>query len=145
MNNQPGSNGEGYLAAQKLPVAMIQHCRIEPVLNPALVRMVNQRANAVIAVPDSVHQVLLTHGVAAEKCVTVFNAIDIRQSLPIREAMRQQLLTVQPKTFFGSIGSLIARKSHQHTLQAREKFSLAFPEADWRMVILGEGPQHDVL
>lgn len=100
MNNQPGSNGEGYLAAQKLPVAMIQHCRIEPVLNPALVRMVNQRANAVIAVPDSVHQVLLTHGVAAEKCVTVFNAIDIRQSLPIRETMRQQLLTVQPKTFF---------------------------------------------
>lgn len=146
MNNQPGSNAEGYLATHKLPVAVVQHCRIEPVLNPGLVRMVNQRADAVIAVSDGVRQVLLAHGVATEKCVTVFNAIDIRQSLPMRETMRQELLNVPPETFvFGSIGSLIARKSHQHTLHALEKFATAFPDADWRMVILGEGPQHDAL
>ncbi|MCX8959159.1 glycosyltransferase [Erwinia psidii] len=146
MNNQPGSNAEGYLATDKLPVAVVQHCRIEPVLNAGLVRMVNQRADAIIAVSSGVHKVLLEQGVAAEKCVTVFNAIDIRQTLPVRETMREQLLIVPPETFvFGSIGSLITRKSHHHTLQALEKFATAFPEADWRMVILGEGPQHNAL
>nr|WP_200871595.1 glycosyltransferase [Erwinia mallotivora] len=146
MNNQPGSNAEGYLAANNLPIAVVQHCRIEPVLNSGLVRMINQRASAVIAVSDGVNQVLLSHGVSAEKCFTVFNAIDISQALPAREAMRQKLLNVPPETFvFGSIGSLIARKSHHHTLQALAKFAAAFPDVDWRMVVLGEGPLHDAL
>ncbi|WP_158785268.1 glycosyltransferase [Pantoea sp. BAV 3049] len=146
MNNQPGSNAEGYLAAAGLPVIVVQHCRIEPVLTPELVELVNKRADAVIAVSTGVHGVLLAHGVAAEKCFTVFNAIDIRQQLPDREEMRRQLLNVQPETLvFGSIGSLIARKSNQHSLQALAKFAATFPEADWRMVILGEGPEHEAL
>ncbi|KAB8310518.1 glycosyltransferase [Erwinia endophytica] len=146
MNNQPGSNAEGYLAASGLSVAVVQHCRIEPVLTPALVRMVNQRASAVIAVSNGVREVLLAHGVSAEKCFTVFNAIDIQQPLPEREKMRRQLLDVPPETFvFGSIGSLIARKSHHHILLALKKFATAFPSADWRMVILGEGPEHAAL
>jgi len=142
MNNQPGSNAEGYLAARDLPVSVVQHCRIEPVLDRELVAMVNRRADAVIAVSNGVRKVLLANGVAAEKCLTVFNAIDIYQPLPERAAMRRQLPDVTDDTFvFGSIGSLIARKSNHHTLQALAKFAAAFPKADWRMVILGEGPE----
>jgi len=141
MNNQPGSNAEGYLAARDLAVSVVQHCRIEPVLDSELVAMVNRRADAVIAVSNGVRDVLLAKGVTAEKCFTVFNAIDIYQPLPEREKMRQQLLNVSENTFvFGSIGSLIARKANHHTLQALAKFAAAFPKADWRMVILGEGP-----
>lgn len=146
MNNQPGSNAEGYLAASDLAVSVVQHCRIEPVLDSELVAMVNRRADAVIAVSNGVRDVLLANGVKPEKCFTVFNAIDIYQPLPQRAAMRQQLLNVSDDTFvFGSIGSLIARKSHHHTLQALAKFAAAFPEADWRMVILGEGPEQAAL
>jgi len=141
MNNQPGTNAEGYLAASDLAVSVVQHCRIEPVLDSELVNMVNRRADAVIAVSNGVRDVLMANGVKAEKCFTVFNAIDIYQPLPERAAMRQQLLNVTDETFvFGSIGSLIARKSNQHTLQALAKFAATFPQADWRMVILGEGP-----
>ncbi|WP_034943190.1 glycosyltransferase [Erwinia oleae] len=141
MNNQPGSNAEGYLAAEGLPIAVVQHCRIEPVLNPQLVRLVNRRADAVIAVSNGVRKVLLDNGVAPEKCFTVFNAIDIHQRLPDRLTMRRELLDIEDDTFvFGSIGSLIARKSHHHVLSALEKFAAAFPQARWRMVILGEGP-----
>ena len=39
MNNQPGSNAEGYLAAEGLPGTLVQHCRIEPVLNHDLVEI----------------------------------------------------------------------------------------------------------
>lgn len=146
MNNQPGSNAEGYLAAEGLPVTVVQHCRIEPVLNHDLVEMVNRRGDAVIAVSYGVRDVLLANGVAAEKCFTVFNAIDIFQPLPPREQMRKQLLDVDDSTFvFGSIGSLIARKSNHHILQALGKFAAAFPQARWKMVILGEGPDLEAL
>lgn len=146
MNNQPGSNAEGYLAAAGLPVTVIQHCRIEPILNRDLVAMVNQRADAVIAVSDGVKNVLVANGVAADKCFTVFNAIDIWQPLPDRMEMRKQLLQVEDDCFvFGSIGSLIPRKSNHHILQALETFAATFPQANWRMVILGEGPDEEAL
>lgn len=146
MNNQPGSNAEGYLAAAGLSVTVVQHCRIEPVLNRDLVAMVNQRADAIIAVSEGVRNVLVANGVKPEKCFTVFNAIDIWQPLPARAEMRQQLLQVSEECFvFGSIGSLIPRKSNHHILQALEKFAAEFPQADWRMVILGEGPEEVAL
>ncbi|MEM6052783.1 glycosyltransferase [Erwinia sp. P7711] len=146
MNNQPGSNAEGYLAAAGLPVTVVQHCRIEPVLNRDLVAMVNQRADAIIAVSEGVRNVLLANGVKPEKCFTVLNAIDIWQPLPARAEMRQQLLQVSEECFvFGSIGSLIPRKSNHHILQALEKFAAEFPQADWRMVMLGEGPEEAAL
>ena len=44
MNNQPGSNEEGYLAGANLHARIIQHCRIEPVLTPPLVKLVNAHA-----------------------------------------------------------------------------------------------------
>ena len=44
MNNQPGSNEEGYLAGANLHARIIQHCRIEPVLTPPLVKLVNTHA-----------------------------------------------------------------------------------------------------
>lgn len=146
MNNQPGSNAEGYLAATGLPISVVQHCRIEPVLNRELVELVNRRGDAIIAVSDGVRNVLLANGVDPQKCFTVFNAIDIRQALPERQAMRHQLLNLASGTFvFGSIGSLIPRKSNHHILQALTKFSAEFPQADWRMVILGEGPEEEAL
>ena len=44
MNNQPGSNEEGYLAGANVHARIIQHCRIEPVLTPPLVKLVNTHA-----------------------------------------------------------------------------------------------------
>lgn len=145
MNNQPGSNEEGYLAAAKLQARLIQHCRIEPVLSPPLVKLVNAHATKVIAVSHGVEQVLLQHGIRPDLCTTVNNAIDIYQPLPDRRAMRQRL-GIDDETFvFGSIGSLIPRKANHHTLEALAQFSLKHPEAKWKMVLVGEGPERDAL
>ncbi|MSE19601.1 glycosyltransferase, partial [Pantoea agglomerans] len=58
MNNQPSTNVEGYLAARSLDVAVVQHCRIDPVLEPRLVSMVNQDCQAIIAVSQGVNNTL---------------------------------------------------------------------------------------
>ncbi|MHA2900649.1 glycosyltransferase [Enterobacter sp. H2G27] len=145
MNNQPGSNEEGYLAAANLQVRVIQHCRIEPVLTPPLVKMVNAHATKIIAVSHGVERVLLQHGVRPELCTTVNNAIDIHQPLPDRRAMRQRL-NIDDDTFvFGSIGSLIPRKANHHTLEALAQFSEKHPQAKWKMVLVGEGAERRAL
>lgn len=145
MNNQPGSNEEGYLAAAKLQARLIQHCRIEPVLTPPLVKLVNAHAAKIIAVSHGVERVLLHHGVRPELCTTVNNAIDIHQPLPDRRAMRQRL-GIDADTFvFGSIGSLIPRKANHHTLEALAKFSQKHPQAKWKMVLVGEGAERRAL
>ena len=145
MNNQPGSNEEGYLAAANLQARVIQHCRIEPVLTPPLVKLVNAHATKIIAVSHGVERVLLQHGVRPELCTTVNNAIDIHQPLPDRRAMRQRL-NIDDDTFvFGSIGSLIPRKANHHTLEALAQFSQKHPEAKWKMVLVGEGAERRAL
>ncbi|MCM7621505.1 glycosyltransferase [Enterobacter vonholyi] len=145
MNNQPGSNEEGYLAAANLQARVIQHCRIEPVLTPPLVKMVNAHATKIIAVSHGVERVLLQHGVRPELCTTVNNAIDIHQPLPDRRAMRQRL-NIDDDTFvFGSIGSLIPRKANHHTLEALAQFSEKHPQAKWKMVLVGEGAERRAL
>ncbi|MCK7260535.1 glycosyltransferase [Enterobacter asburiae] len=145
MNNQPGSNEEGYLAAANLQARVIQHCRIEPVLTPPLVKLVNAHATKIIAVSHGVERVLLQHGVRPELCTTVNNAIDIHQPLPDRSAMRQRL-NIDDDTFvFGSIGSLIPRKANHHTLEALAQFSEKHPQAKWKMVLVGEGAERRAL
>ena len=145
MNNQPGSNEEGYLAGAKLRARIIQHCRIEPMLSPPLVKLVNAHATKIIAVSHGVEHVLLQHGVRPELCTTVNNAIDIHQPLPDRRAMRRRL-NIDDDTFvFGSIGSLIPRKANHHTLGALAQFSRREPDAKWKMVLLGEGAERAAL
>ena len=145
MNNQPGSNEEGYLAGANLHARIIQHCRIEPVLTPPLVKLVNAHATKIIAVSHGVERVLLQHGVRPALCTTVNNAIDIHQPLPDRRAMRQRL-NIDDDTFvFGSIGSLIPRKANHHTLEALAQFSQRHPQAKWKMVLVGEGAERGAL
>ncbi|MFJ3458069.1 glycosyltransferase [Scandinavium goeteborgense] len=145
MNNQPGSNEEGYLAVRDLPVALVQHCRIEPVLSPSLVKLVNAQVDKIIAVSNGVKKVLLDNGVDAKYCVTVNNAIDIHQQLPDRMTMRQSLNISDDTFVFGSIGSLIARKANHHTLEALARFNQNHPNEKWKMILVGEGPERSAL
>ncbi len=141
MNNQPSTNVEGYIAARGLDVAVVQHCRIDPLMDARLVKIVNHDCQAVIAVSHGVNKTLCNSGVLAERCFTVSNAIDIHQPLPDRLEVRQRF-KLSPDTFvFGSIGSLILRKSNHHILQALGRFKRANPDADWKMVIVGAGPE----
>jgi len=141
MNNQPSTNVEGYLAAQDLDIAVVQHCRIEPLMNARLAKMVNDECDAVIAVSHGVNQALRDGGVEASRCFTVSNAIDIHQPLPDRAAVRQRLNLPAETFIFGTIGSLILRKSNHHVLQALSHFKQACPEANWKMIVVGDGPE----
>ncbi len=140
MNNQPSSNVEGYYSTAGLPTAIVQHCRIEPVLNRDVVRIVNKFCHSIISVSQGVQEQLLKRGVRSELCFTVFNGIDINQPLPDGANIRKELGATDDTFIFGSIGSLINRKAHHFTLLALDKFNRAFPEAKWMMVFVGEGP-----
>lgn len=137
MNNQPNSNVAGYFAAESLPVAVVQHCRIEPLLDPPIAARVNRGVRCVIAVSDGVRQTLVQGGVRPALCQTVFNGIDIHPPLPDGARLRESLGADARTFLFGSIGSLIARKAHDHTLQVLGAFQQAHPDARWKMVLVG--------
>ncbi|WP_413739307.1 glycosyltransferase [Sodalis sp. RH21] len=145
MNNQPSSNVEGYFSTTGLSTTVVQHCRIEPLLNRQIVKMVNDLCHAIISVSAGVQEKLVQSGVKQDICYTVFNGIDINQPLPDGRPLRQSLGADDQTFLFGSIGSLIPRKSHHHTLQALHLFNQAFPEARWKMIIVGAGPEHQKL
>lgn len=145
MNNQPSTNVEGYLAAESVPIAVVQHCRIEPQMTPQLVRMVNRTGDLIIAVSHGVHRALCESGVAAEKCAVVANAIDIHQPLPDPQKIRQQYALSSHTFLFGTIGSLILRKANHHVLQALATLRAACPQAEWKLMIVGSGPEQQKL
>lgn len=146
MNNQPITNIEGYLAAATLPdVAVIQHCRIEPHITRSVAKTVNRVANAIIGVSAGVQRKLVHSGIDAKRCFVVTNAIDTQQTLPTRQQMRAQANIPENCFVFGTISSLIKRKSVDHILRALARWRQAQPQAQWKMIILGSGPEEQRL
>ncbi|MFZ2627797.1 MAG: glycosyltransferase [Rugosibacter sp.] len=139
MNNQPASNLEGYLAAERVGVAVVQHCRIEPRINAVESAIVNRVAGAVICVSHGVRDALLRQGVAPQLCQVVHNGINTQQPLPAV----QSLADVAPGTLVvGTIGSLIKRKSVDHLLRAVAQLPM---DVAPHVLIVGEGPEAGAL
>lgn len=136
MNNQPSSNLEGYLAAEMAGVPAVQHCRIDAALNPLEISLANRVARRIICVSHGVAESLESQGIAPDKCTVVCNAIDGSQDLPPPAPLPA---AAAGRLVLGAVGSLIARKSVDHLLQAAatllEKDGLSV-----HLLIVGDGP-----
>lgn len=139
MNNQPRSNIEGYLAAEAAGLPVVQHCRIEPVMDAVTVRLVNRVASKVIGVSNGVVDALLQAGVDPAKCLPVFNGIDPDQVLPDGQEVRKQYGIGEHEVVFGAVGSLIERKGIRYVLEAASKLNVT--ETAFRLLLVGDGPQ----
>lgn len=138
VNNQPSSNLEAYLAAEKLGVPLIQHCRIEANLNDREVAVVNRVARAVICVSHGVAESLEKQGVIASKLAVVCNAIDGQQLLPPPEPLPD---LPKDAIVIGTVGSLIKRKAVDHLLRA----VAILGDARVHVLVVGAGPEKAVL
>ena len=143
MNNQPRSNIEGYLAAETVGIPVVQHCRIEPVMDASTSRLVNRVARRVIGVSNGVVDALLQAGVEPAKCLPVFNGIDPDQPLPDGQAVRKQYGIGEQEVVFGAVGSLIERKGIRYVLEAASKLNPT--ETPFRILLVGDGPQRTEL
>lgn len=135
MNNQPSSNLEGYLAGEAAGVPVVQHCRIEPNLQPHEAALVNRVARRIIGVSQGVVDVLAARQVSPERLAVVHNAIDCNASLP-----PPVILSPSPRgPVIGTIGQLTQRKGVLHLVQAVAALKA---EGLWvTCLVLGEGPQ----
>lgn len=135
MNNQPASNLEGYLAGEAAGVPVVQHCRIEPTLQPAEVAVVNRIAARVICVSQGVAEVLAALKVEENLLSVVHNAIDCRAPMPLPVVLDSD----EDELVVGTVGQLTARKGVMDLLRA----IVILREAGVRIrcLVLGEGPQ----
>lgn len=134
LNNQPSSNLEGYLAAEQAGLPVVQHCRIEPQMQPVEVAMVNRLATRIICVSQGVADVLAAQHVYECRLRVVHNAIDHRQLLPAPV----ELDPPASGLVVGTVGQLAVRKSVEHLLQAAAALRDEGVIVD--CLILGEGP-----
>jgi glycosyltransferase involved in cell wall biosynthesis len=145
MNNQPGSNVEGYLAAAAAGVPAVQHCRIEPTLMPAVVALVNKHAAKIICVSDGVRDTLIDAGIGVPPCLTVHNGIDCNQPLPDADGVRAAWGFPADAVVVGTVGQLIARKRVADLIQAVAQLARQKPARDLRIVVVGEGREAEAL
>jgi glycosyltransferase involved in cell wall biosynthesis len=142
MNNQPGSNVEGYLAAAETGVPAVQHCRIEPLLTPAVVALTNAHAAKIICVSDGVRDTLIDAGLAVPRCLTVHNGIDCNQVLPDVSTVIDARATwgfPADAILVGTVGQLIARKRVADLIHVVARLRRDQPQVDLRIVVVGEG------
>lgn len=145
MNNQPSSNLEGLLAAEMTGVRTIQHARITSPLNAFEVDMANRVLARMICVSDGLREYYIRQGIAADKCVTVHNGIDVN-SKPARPAnqVRQEWGIPETALLVGTVGQLVARKRVDQLLCAfahcRSRNSQAM-----KCLIVGDGPDRPML
>jgi glycosyltransferase involved in cell wall biosynthesis len=142
MNNQPGSNVEGYLAAAETGIPAVQHCRIEPQLTPPVVALTKTHAARIICVSDGVRDTLVAAGIGVPPCLTVHNGIDCNQILP----GAAKALTIRSAWGFptdavvvGTVGQLIARKRVADLIHAVARLRRDAPTLDLRIIVVGEG------
>ena len=139
MNNQPASNLEGYLAAMSTGVAVVQHCRVEPVVNAFERDQVNRTAAAVLCVSEGVRDALIRQGVRRELCRVIHNGIDVSQTMPDA----QGLPGVAPgKLVVGVVASLMKRKAIDHLLRAVARQPAAEVP---HVLVVGDGPEATAL
>lgn len=93
----------------------------------------------VIAISDAVADMLLDHGVEAERIVKIRDAVDVAafDEEPDCGAFRQEFGIVPGDYVIAAAGQLIPRKGHQYLLQAVADLKDQYPKL--RLIIFGEG------
>ncbi|MCC6473464.1 MAG: glycosyltransferase [Burkholderiales bacterium] len=145
LNNQPGSNVEGYLAAAAAGIPAVQHCRSTPALIPEVARIANAHAAKMVCVSEGVRAELLRQGVDAGRCTTVYNGIDCAQALPDRASARAGLDLPADALVLGSVGRLSTGKRVADLIEALAVLARERPDRDYRLLVAGEGPERERL
>jgi L-malate glycosyltransferase len=145
LNNQPSSNLEGYLAASDTNVPLVQHARIVSQLNRKEVNITNAHVNRIICVSKGVQDDLVRQGVDPEKCMVVYNGIDIHPVAAPQTQMENFYSADQSSPIvIGTVGQLTPRKSVDHLLDAISRIHREGTQS-LNIKIVGEGPQRESL
>lgn len=98
-----------------------------------------QGADQLISVSAGLRRTMIALGGPAERITVLRNGVDLdRFRPPLDRAATRAALGIEGPTLL-SVGHLIARKGHHHAIAALA----LLPE--WRLLIVGEGPEHAAL
>jgi len=141
MNNQPITNLEGILAAKIAGVPAVLHCRIIPNLNQYLVKQTNIWVKKIICVSDNLRTFLVKRGIFPEKCVVVYNGIDVTFN-PIKspKEIKEELKISEKEIIIGTVGTLCKRKRIDDLIEAIFLVKKRTTKPI-KLVIVGDGPE----
>lgn len=147
MNNQPSSNLEGTIAAGIAGVAVLQHTRIEPRLNPIEVRLSNRWVTKIICVSEAVRGSIVRQGIDSSKCLVVHNGIDAKTALRRSvHDVRSKWGIAETDVLVGTVCSLVKRKRVGDFIEVASMIArrMVITEPAGRpvkFIVVGEGPE----
>lgn len=145
-NNQPATNLEGIIAAKLTRIPALQHCRIEPKLNPLILKYLNY-VDKIICVSEGIRNKFLSFGVDPRKCIRIYDGIiDPEVSVETllqnfdKDKIREELDISRDEVVIGTVNSLVKRKRVDVLIEA---FYLAknLTQKKLKLVIVGDGPE----
>lgn len=146
MNNQPSSNLEGILAANRAGIKSLLHSRFEAELNYFEISAVNKWLTKTICVSEGLKESFLKQGIDHSKCVTVHNGIDTSiEPLVSPIAIRKELGIKKDELLIGSAGSLIKRKQFGHLISSLSYLVNRESLNNTKCLIIGDGPEKALL
>jgi len=146
MNNQPSTNLEGIIAAEKAGIRSLLHCRIETRLNFFEVNAVNRWLTKMICVSEEVKNDFITQGINHSKCIVIHNGIDTNMVPAILpDKIRQELKVKEGEFLIGAVGSLVKRKCFNDLIDSVSYLINKKGFNQLRCLIIGEGPERESL
>lgn len=97
-----------------------------------------RRADAVVTVSDGLRQALIRLGAPAKRITVLRNGVDLQAFRPLDRDRARQTFGLSGPTLV-SVGALIPRKGHRHTLAALAHL------LGWQLLIAGDGPDRAAL
>ena len=140
LNNQPSSNLEGVIAAQRVGIPVIQHARSNASLLPSEVKLVNRSITSMICVSNGLKENYINQGVRGNIVTVVHNGIDVTKGPEIpRKAILKDLEIAEDEVVVGMAGSLIKRKGFNVFIRALGHLKSA--GVQFKGIIIGDGPE----
>jgi len=127
------------LAGRRIPIVASRRVSI-PMRSPSTWK----RAEAIIAVSESVRSVLQAQGIDETKIRVIHSGVSVaEQADPLPGRLRDSASVGPDVPFVGAVGALTREKGHAWFVRAAARTACDFPEA--RFAVFGEGPERPAL
>ena len=139
-HSRRGGDFLGGLAATGTSIPAVISRRVDNTESPRIARLRYKPFCKVIAISDTIANVLRESGLAEERLTIIRSAVDTERftAPPDREAFRAEFDLSNTDIVLATIAQLIPRKGHRYLLEAVAQLKISYPHL--KVIIFGQGP-----
>jgi len=139
-HSRRGGDFLGGLAATRASIPAVIARRVDNTESPKIAKLRYKPFCKIIAISNTIANVLRSSGIAEERLTVIRSAIDTDQFVAPsdRKAFRAEFNLSNTDIVLATIAQLIPRKGHRYMLEAVAQLKISYPHL--KVIIFGQGP-----